>query len=75
MFAKMNLGSSMEKMEEVPREEWMERLAGVHPTRTDMNKLIMNYLVTGEMIINSVIRGSQRGIDGEIGRCSTYKDR
>lgn len=28
-------------------EEWNDRLQQVHPTRADMNKLVMNYLVTG----------------------------
>lgn len=47
MFPKMNFGSSMERQEEVSMEEWNDRLQQVHPTRADMNKLVMNYLVTG----------------------------
>lgn len=47
MFPKMNFGSSMERLEEVSMEEWNDRLQQVHPTRADMNKLVMNYLVTG----------------------------
>lgn len=39
---------STEKQEEVSKEEWMNRLQNTHVTRADMNKLIMNYLVTGE---------------------------
>lgn len=39
----MNLA---EKQEEVSKEEWMERLHALHITRADMNRLIMNYLVT-----------------------------
>eukprot|EP00105_Crassostrea_gigas_P019984 XP_011438647.1 PREDICTED: glucose-induced degradation protein 8 homolog isoform X2 [Crassostrea gigas] len=46
MFPKMNFGSSMERQEEVSMEEWNDRLQQVHPTRADMNKLVMNYLVT-----------------------------
>ena len=33
---------------EISKENWMERLQGMHITRADMNKLIMNYLVTGK---------------------------
>lgn len=35
-----------EKPEEVSKEDWMNRLQNTHVTRADMNKLIMNYLVT-----------------------------
>lgn len=38
---------SADKPEEVSREEWIQRLQNTHITRADMNKLIMNYLVTG----------------------------
>lgn len=34
-------------MDEISREDWMEQLKSLHITRVDMNKLIMNYLVTG----------------------------
>lgn len=44
---KMNFGAAAEKLEEIPKDEWLERLQGVQVTRGDMNKLIMNYLVTG----------------------------
>jgi hypothetical protein len=44
---KMNFGAAAEKLEEIPKEEWLDRLQGVQVTRGDMNKLIMNYLVTG----------------------------
>ncbi|XP_025086615.1 glucose-induced degradation protein 8 homolog isoform X2 [Pomacea canaliculata] len=37
---------SADKPEEVSREEWIQRLQNTHITRADMNKLIMNYLVT-----------------------------
>jgi hypothetical protein len=43
----MNFGAAAEKLEEIPKEEWLDRLQGVQVTRGDMNKLIMNYLVTG----------------------------
>ncbi|XP_077987198.1 glucose-induced degradation protein 8 homolog [Glandiceps talaboti] len=38
--------SFQEKKEEVDPEEWMEKLQTLHITRADMNKLIMDYLVT-----------------------------
>lgn len=40
--------SYAEKQEEITREEWMDKLNNVHIQRADMNRLIMNYLVTGE---------------------------
>lgn len=39
--------SYAEKPEDITREEWMEKLNNVHIQRADMNRLIMNYLVTG----------------------------
>lgn len=39
--------SYAEKPEDISREEWMEKLNNVHIQRADMNRLIMNYLVTG----------------------------
>uniref|UniRef100_A0A3Q3Q5D3 CTLH domain-containing protein n=1 Tax=Monopterus albus TaxID=43700 RepID=A0A3Q3Q5D3_MONAL len=38
--------SYAEKAEDITREEWMDKLNNVHIQRTDMNRLIMNYLVT-----------------------------
>ncbi|XP_032828868.1 glucose-induced degradation protein 8 homolog [Petromyzon marinus] len=38
--------SFAEKAEEVTREEWLERVSNAHIQRADMNRLIMNYLVT-----------------------------
>lgn len=29
------------------KNDWMKKLENIHIQRTDMNKLIMNYLVTG----------------------------
>ncbi|KAG7262168.1 hypothetical protein CRUP_003830 [Coryphaenoides rupestris] len=38
--------SYAEKPEDISREEWMDKLNNVHIQRADMNRLIMNYLVT-----------------------------
>ena len=43
-----NLNYPEKPSEEISREEWMEKLHQLHITRADMNRLIMNYLVTGE---------------------------
>lgn len=40
--------SYAEKPEDITKEEWMDKLNNVHIQRADMNRLIMNYLVTGE---------------------------
>lgn len=40
--------SYAEKPDDITREEWMDKLNNVHIQRADMNRLIMNYLVTGE---------------------------
>ncbi|XP_064602450.1 glucose-induced degradation protein 8 homolog [Liolophura sinensis] len=40
----MNYG--VDKPAEASKDEWLEKLQGVHVTRADMNRLIMNYLVT-----------------------------
>jgi len=37
-----------EKPTEISKQEWMEKLENVHLQRTDMNRLVMNYLVTGK---------------------------
>ena len=36
-----------DKQEELSHDEWMDGLHALHVTRADMNRLIMNYLVTG----------------------------
>ena len=36
-----------DKSDEVSRDEWLAGLQNTHVTRAHMNKLIMNYLVTG----------------------------
>ncbi|KAG9474535.1 hypothetical protein GDO78_004696 [Eleutherodactylus coqui] len=38
--------SYSEKPEEITKDEWMEKLNNLHIQRADMNRLIMNYLVT-----------------------------
>ena len=40
---------------EITRQEWMEKLENVHLQRTDMNRLVMNYLVTGMITFLSYI--------------------
>ena len=40
--------SYTEKPDEITKDEWMEKLNNLHVQRADMNRLIMNYLVTGE---------------------------
>ncbi|XP_078092690.1 glucose-induced degradation protein 8 homolog [Mustelus asterias] len=38
--------SYTEKPDEITKDEWMEKLNNLHIQRADMNRLIMNYLVT-----------------------------
>jgi len=45
--------SYAEKPEDVTREEWIDKLNNVHIQRADMNRLIMNYLVTGEVLLDT----------------------
>lgn len=40
--------SYTEKPDEITKDEWMEKLNNPTCQRADMNRLIMNYLVTGE---------------------------
>lgn len=44
--------SYADKLEDITREEWMDKLNNVHIQRADMNRLIMNYLVTGAVPAN-----------------------
>lgn len=44
--------SYSEKPEDMTREEWMDKVNNVHIQRADMNRLIMNYLVTGDVLVN-----------------------
>lgn len=43
--------SYAEKPEDITKEEWMDKLNNVHIQRADMNRLIMNYLVTGKLFM------------------------
>lgn len=43
--------SSVEKSDDLTKAEWLERIGSLHMQRADMNRLIMNYLVTG-MLFN-----------------------
>lgn len=45
--------SYAEKPEDITKEEWMDKLNNVHIQRADMNRLIMNYLVTGEIDVGA----------------------
>lgn len=60
--------SYTEKPDEITKDEWMEKLNNLHVQRADMNRLIMNYLVTGEGCAvlplghHSPFLGSQAGL-------------
>lgn len=41
--------SFSEKQDNISKDDWMNRLDSLHIQRSDINKLIMNYLVTGEL--------------------------
>lgn len=47
--------SYSEKPEDITKEEWMDKLNNVHIQRADMNRLIMNYLVTGRLCDVSIV--------------------
>lgn len=47
-ISRISMMSYAEKPEDITKEEWMDKLNNVHIQRADMNRLIMNYLVTGE---------------------------
>lgn len=49
LFQDSVIMSYAEKPEDITREEWMDKLNNVHIQRADMNRLIMNYLVTGDL--------------------------
>ena len=38
---------------EIGKQEWLEKLENVHLPRTNMNRLVMNYLVTGKISFDS----------------------
>lgn len=52
--------SYAEKPEDITKEEWMDKLNNVHIQRADMNRLIMNYLVTGEARDSELVRYKKR---------------
>lgn len=54
--------SYSEKPEDMTREEWMDKVNNVHIQRADMNRLIMNYLVTGDVSVNISISASDTNI-------------
>ena len=41
-----------DKPPEITKQEWMDKLENVHLQRTDMNRLVMNYLVTGKFLFS-----------------------
>ena len=43
-----NVSAMPEKVVEVPLQEWLDALQKIQVSRHDMNRLIMNYLVTGK---------------------------
>ncbi|MBN3311393.1 GID8A protein, partial [Atractosteus spatula] len=45
-FFRVFMMSYAEKPEDITKDEWMDKLNNVHIQRADMNRLIMNYLVT-----------------------------
>jgi len=45
--------SQQDKHEEMSKERWMDQIQAFHITRADMNRLIMNYLVTGNIGIDT----------------------
>ncbi|XP_028629921.1 glucose-induced degradation protein 8 homolog isoform X3 [Grammomys surdaster] len=45
--------SYAEKPDEITKDEWMEKLNNLHVQRADMNRLIMNYLVTVKIVFFS----------------------
>ena len=54
--------SYSEKQDDITRDEWMDKLNNVHIQRADMNRLIMNYLVTGDRALFFICRSAECGI-------------
>lgn len=48
--------SLSEKPPETSKDDWLQKLESVHVQRSDMNRLIMNYLVTGTPSTSSFIK-------------------
>jgi hypothetical protein len=44
------LSAFTDKPLEIGKQEWLEKLENVHLPRTNINRLVMNYLVTGKII-------------------------
>lgn len=61
--------SYSEKPEDMTREEWMDKVNNVHIQRADMNRLIMNYLVTGDVSVSISI--SVSGVILTLINCTT----
>lgn len=53
--------SYAEKPDEISKDEWLEKLNNLHVQRADMNRLIMNYLVTGNVPSQTLPGGRARG--------------
>lgn len=51
VYHSTSMMSYSEKPEDITKEEWMDKLNNVHIQRADMNRLIMNYLVTGMSVL------------------------
>ena len=47
MYVLQNMSAFVERPVEVSKTEWLESLQRLQVTRTEMNRLVMNYLVTG----------------------------
>jgi len=51
-YVLQNMSAFVERPVEVSKTEWLESLQRLQVTRSDMNRLVMNYLVTGTDFIN-----------------------
>lgn len=60
--------SYTEKPDEITKDEWMEKLNNLHVQRADMNRLIMNYLVTGEGCATGTASWAPCSLSGLISR-------
>lgn len=60
--------SYAEKPDEITKDEWMEKLNNLHVQRADMNRLIMNYLVTGNGPPPGAARWTQVSLSVRTGR-------
>ena len=53
-YVYQNMSAFVERPVEVSKTEWLESLQRLQVTRTDMNRLVMNYLVTGTDCVNHI---------------------